>query len=180
MKNPVVLLINGPMCSGKSSVAELLLKKWPGSFRVSGDKIKWLISDYSADKYSGTGTVNRMLFKLAEAAIAENLSLIIEGNIGIMKNWRTKYADLAARNNLRFVEFNIEADFETLKKRFEERIANAEKIGGHISVRTLEGMKERYDAYVSLRDSKIKSFDSFAISPEEIALEIEQLMHQSL
>ena len=164
------------MCSGKTLVADLFLKNKPNCFRVSVDKIKWLISDYSLEKYGQTGVTHRITFKLATAAAAEGLSLVIESNPRLMVSWRPQYTALAKKYQLNFFEVNLEAPHEVLKQRFVERVARAERERGHISIKDEAGMEARYDAYISLRNPNVPTFDSSLMSTEEIVSKLDSLI----
>ena len=47
-ENQFILILNGPSCGGKSSIADILMSKYEGLFNSKGDKIKWLISQYES------------------------------------------------------------------------------------------------------------------------------------
>jgi adenylate kinase family enzyme len=172
--NPFILLINGPQCAGKSTVAELLLNSYPNLFHITGDKIKWLISDYaqSKQKYSESDVINKMLYKLSESAIVEGFSLLIETNIGLMKSWIPKYKALADSNEFVYLELNIEAPYDVLKERFEKRAQSAKAQGSKISVTKVDDMKLRFDGYQKYKNSSVPTLDSYRMSSEEILNQI--------
>jgi adenylate kinase family enzyme len=169
-----IIILYGPQCSGKSTVAKLILEKVSEVFHASVDKIKWLISDYSAEKYSGKGITDRLVLALMTQAAKEGFSILVEGNTKMMANTEI-YSKMAADNNLQLVEVNIEAPYDILLDRFNLRVKDSEIKGNKISVKTEEGMKERFDKYQELKNHNIPTFDSAKMSPEEILLEIEKL-----
>jgi len=175
MSKKFILILYGPQCSGKSSVAKLIIEKTAGTFHVYFDKIKWLISDYSAEKYSNTGIVNRLALSLARQAAVEGFSILVEGNAQLIAEI-DEYHKIAEANNQRLVQVNIEAPYETLLERFNLRVKDAEIKKTKISVTTEKGMKERYDKYHELKDTQIPTFDSSVMSQEEILSEIEKLI----
>ena len=167
-----LLIIYGPMLAGKTTIANYLCESIPGVFQVSFDKIKRFISDYVPDgRYNET--MNGLVYALSDKAAENGLSLIFEGNIRIQKELRQTYKELADKHGLRFVEIKIEAPLEVLKNRFNERIADK---GKKLFVRTMEGMLERYDAYMANRDNDNPTFDSSASSLEDISVKIKSIL----
>jgi len=174
MSKKFLIILYGPQCSGKSTVAKLLLEKTPEVFHASPDKIKWFISDYSAEKYSGKGVINRLTLSLVNQAAAEGFSILVEGNIKIMLG-ADEYNKIAEDNNMKFIQINIEAPYEVLLNRFNLRVKDAQEKNTKISVKTEDGMRERYNKYHELKKQEVLTFDSSTKSPEEILSEIESL-----
>ena len=169
-----ILSINGSICSGKSSVAELLLNKRPRSFRVSTDKIKWLISNFSKDEQRELA--RRLTLKLAEAACDEGLSLIIDGNGRFDKNYNQDYEKLAEKKKIFFIEINIDAPLEVLKERFNKRVESAMAANSKISCTTEEKMLEFYNSYLKYKNQEAVAYDSSLLSSEEICEEVLELL----
>ncbi len=175
MSKRFILIIQGPMCSGKSSVAKILISKYPELFHASGDNIKWFISDYSAEKYSGKGIITRLLSSLVSQAVLESLSVLIEGNVGLQKDVKI-FSDIAEKNEFNFIQVNIEAPYNVLLDRFNKRVEDALEKKTNISVKTEENMKKRYEGYQEFKDKTLPTFDSSKMSPEKIADEIQSLI----
>ena len=106
MNKKKLILIFGPMCSGKSSLIKLFQKDEPEFFHASMDNIKWFISDYSTEKYAKLGSVNKILFAMNKQAVLENLSLIVEGGVGLIKNLKHN-EKLAEENEILLIKINI-------------------------------------------------------------------------
>lgn len=175
MPNKFILVIYGPQCSGKSTVVKLIMEKYPEVFHASLDKIKWLISDYTAEKYSDKGTVGRLNLALARQAAAEGFSLVAEGNSRFVEEIGS-YAEIADKHKIRLIRVNIEAPYGVLLDRFNLRVESAKVQKTKISVTDEQGMKERYDRYQKNKDAQIPTFDSSKMSPSEILTEIEKLL----
>jgi len=170
-----ILMLNGPMCAGKSTTGELLLNEIKNSFRVSSDKIKWLISNYSKDEHSELAY--RLTLTLANSAFHEGLSLIIDSNTYSAKLAALNYKELAKSEKAKFLIVNIEAPIEVLTKRFKERLISAKESNSKISVTTIERMLEIYQKYIEDKDENNFTFDSSVLKPEEICKKITELIN---
>jgi len=175
MANKFLLILQGPLGAGKSTVAKLLSENAKGVFHISGDKIKWFISDYSAKKYSGNGVVGRLLLSLVSQAAKENLSIIIEGNVATIKYDAKAYSDVAKENNMNFVQVNIEAPYNVLLDRFKQRVKNATEQKTKISLTSVKDMKNRYGAYQKFKNNNLPTFDSSVMSPVDISKKIKSI-----
>lgn len=173
MPKKFLVIINGPLCSGKSTVAKLLSENKSDIFHISGDKIKWFISDYSSEKYTKTGIINRLLLSLVSQAAKEGLLIVIEGNIALLKE-SEEYLKIAEDNNMNFYQCNIEAPYDILLKRFNQRVIGALESKIKISAKTEDDMKSRYDSYQELKNKNVQLFDSSKMSPQQIVKEIEK------
>ncbi len=165
MKN-FILVLNGPMCAGKSTVTKLLMQR-DGLFKGSYDAVKWLISNYSADNENHRKISKEVIFGAITKAVESGLSVVIDGGFN---DYRDKYRDLADKNNYVYLSVNIEAPLEVLEKRFLDRVESA-KLNEHknISVTTLEGFHSRYQWYLNQnKDPEGLTLDSGSLTSEEI------------
>ncbi|MBP6925607.1 MAG: AAA family ATPase [Candidatus Pacebacteria bacterium] len=172
MKKSIIVL-NGPICAGKSTVTKLLMKN-DNFFRGSYDAVKWLISNYSTDTKSHREIAKEIIFSAISIAAESGLSIVIDGGFA---DYRDKYKELAQKFNFHYVSINIEAPVEVLEKRFLERVDSASKVDSkNISVTTLEKFHSRYQWYLNTnKDLDGITFDSGKMSPEEIITEINAL-----
>jgi predicted kinase len=161
---PFVLIIYGPVCAGKSVTAKYLMDKLPSLFRVSIDKVKFLISDFTTAKYPLLP--NQMVLDLATRALEAGLSLVVEGNRTIQKELWKNYEILAQKYGARFVEVNIEANPDTLVERFKDRVVQAKAKEKKLSFTTIEAMVERNEDYF-----KMKKPDLLTLSSDELTVE---------
>ena len=167
-----ILIINGPSNAGKSTITELLLSRHKNLFRVSYDKIKWLISDYSAPKYHKV--VDELVYTLAKAAFHKGFSLVADG--AMLKETREKYRRLAANNKVRFLEINLDAPLPVLKARLKQRVASARRAGTKISVTTVAGMMRVVRRHYQNKNVDALTFDSSILTPKQIVANIEKLL----
>ncbi len=161
-----ILLVSGPLCSGKTSLAEVFMKKETRVFRASFDTIKRLISNFDAEK--NRGIVTELVFSLSKEAFKKNFSLYVEGSASIFEKMREFYKTLAEENNIIFLEINLEAPIEVLKKRLEERV----KSGKALVVTNMEQFMRRYNLYIEHKDSTLETYDTSKNTPEEIYLSV--------
>lgn len=170
-----LLILNGPMCTGKSTVTKLFLQK-ENVFRASSDRIKWLISNYSADNQHHRTIAKKIAFSTIESAMDCGLSVVVDGGLG---EYKDKYKELAAKYNFVYVSVNIESPLEVLEKRFLERVESAKRDENKIiSVTTLDGFHSRYNWYLEQnKDNEAITLDSNKLTAEEIVLSIERLIN---
>ena len=168
-----ILILNGPVCAGKTSVARYFYSKYKNIFTARGDKIKWMISDYDRLNLNYKENIVEMVSTLIQSAIKCGFSIVHDWSI--TNKQRIKYKKLAKQYGLIFMEVNIESDFCTISKRFDERIVAAKK-GAKISLTDPKIMKKRYEDYFNLKKEDLPTFDSGKLSPEEISKKIISLI----
>ena len=172
--NQFILIINGPIVGGKTSAVESIMNQYKKVFRLSANKIKFLISDYTPDR--DRNLVHESVLLLADNMLKNGMSLLMEGGSVMQGNLNEGLKELADKHNIKVTIVNIEAPLEQLKKRFEERVLNSITLGKKISVIDDAGFMERYNAYLEIKDQAIKTFDSGAQGPGEIAKQIMALV----
>lgn len=169
-----ILILYGPMCSGKSTVAKIFLEKTPWVFHLSGDKIKRMISSYTPREY--LWVMNNMMVDIAESAVKNWLPILVEWNVWLQNEVRKKYQSLANKHWYKFIEINIEAPVEILEERFLERVKNATEKWSKITVTTVDEMMKRYNGYMQYKKWDISAIDSYNLTPTEIYEKIVSLM----
>ncbi|MFA4931184.1 MAG: AAA family ATPase [Patescibacteria group bacterium] len=162
-----LLILNGPYCAGKSSVAQYLLDNYDGIFRAWRDRIKWMIAGYQAER-DGKITAE-MTMALIDVALSHGLSVVQDQAITL--GWEGKYQLMAKKYETKLIEVNIEASYEVLEKRFAERVAAA-KVGAKISMTDPEKMREQYFYYQKHKNNDNLTYFSDQKTPVEIAEEI--------
>ncbi len=172
--NQFILIINGPIVGGKTSAIEAIMSQYKKVFRVSPNKIKFLISDYTPDR--DRSLVHESTLLLAEKMLEGGMSLLIEGGSVMQGNLNENLKQLAVKHNLKVTTVNLEAPLPVLKKRFDERVLNSITRGSKISVTDEAGFMQRYSAYLEIKDEGEKTFDSSTQSPGEIAKAIMALV----
>jgi predicted kinase len=158
-----LLLVNGPSCGGKSTVIDILFDKYSDLFKAKSDAIKWLISGYQASVQRHI--VHEMTFQAAWVALSNGLSVLKEGAMFEPE----KYLQLAESLKLPVFVANVEAPWEVLIARFEERLKAREDGTRKMANIDPGRFKEIYDSYHSSKMPSTLQFDSSRQLPEEVA-----------
>jgi predicted kinase len=116
------ILINGSSCSGKSTIVRNILTQGEHLFHLSYDSLKWSFSQYSPNKQFTD--VQSVMLSVAETVFTLKYDVICDS--GLFKEWREKLINLAEKHGYEILEINLEADPETLSKRFNERMQEAQ------------------------------------------------------
>jgi len=168
-----ILVLNGPICSGKSTVVELLLSRHEKLFLASYDTIKWLVSNYSSDKH--LAVVTDLVLPLAESAFDKGFSIIADAVT--LKTTHQRFAELAKRKGAKFIEVNLEAPLPVLEERFKQRVEDSARMGTKISITDMQGMMKIFKRYQDNKNFDAPTFDSSILTSEQIAAEIEKLIN---
>lgn len=166
-KNPFLLLIDGPSCSGKTSVASAITEKYGEIFNAKHDKIKWLISNYKSSNHRNI--VYDITRSTIKTALENGLSVIKEGSFEPQK-----IIEIGKQLNVPVFVANIVAPKEVLEERFKKRIEKKKDDPEvKISNTSLERFNEKmYNKYLESKLDSPLEFDSSKQSPEEIAEKI--------
>lgn len=171
--NQFILIINGPVCSGKTSTIDVVMGNYKKVFRLSQNKIKWLISDYTPDR--DRKAVQESLLMVAEKMLENGMSLILEGGSVTQGEMNKALEGIGEKHGIKTTYVNIEAPLNVLKERFAERLKVSAERGTKVSFTDDEGYMQRYNAYLAIKGND-PVFDSGALSPEQIATEIMKLV----
>jgi predicted kinase len=156
-----LLIVNGPSCGGKTTVAKAILERYGSIFDASMDNIKWHISDYAPERHRPT--VQDMTHELMHIALKHGLSVLKQG-----ASWKPEdIIAIADEHKVPWVLVNVSAPWDVLAQRFEGRIEEKIK-GGRISNVSHERFKELYDMYQETKMETPLEFDSSKQSPEEM------------
>ena len=166
MKKPFLIIIDGPIGSGKTTVSELLHKKLRKTALISLDKIKRLVSDYKPmHKY------HQLASEVGKAMVKEYLkngwNVIIEKAF-TREKFIKKYLNFNKNKGIRVFVYQIMIPFDIAIKRVRQR----EKFRNQISKLSTNRIKRNYRHYDSYGYKKAKIFDSLKLKPEKIAAEI--------
>ena len=159
------LVLDGPSCGGKSSVADVIQSRLPGVFNARLDKIKWLISDYASKRYDTV--LEEMMFAMTEATLKHDLSVVWEGSGRLLRSLK----QLAAKQNVPIVFANISAPKDVLHSRFQERI-EAKAQGARVANTDVSRFERVRQLYEETKVDTPLEFDSSTQSPAETADDI--------
>ncbi|MFA6514901.1 MAG: zeta toxin family protein [Candidatus Paceibacterota bacterium] len=169
-----IIILNGSSCSGKSSVIKILMKNNENLFHLSYDYLKWSFSKYKSDKYYKD--VQKIVLAVAKETFSMKYNIISDSSL--TREFRQKLIDLAKQENYEVVEINLEADFEVLLKRFNERVESALKVPKEdrkISNLSVDRFKELYEIFNKEKNLKAIAFRTDLESSEDIAEKISRM-----
>ena len=115
---------------------------------------------------------------LAVAQEAFNLGYDVVSDSSLTREFREKLINLAKQKNYEVIEINLEADFDILLKRFNERVESALKVPEkerRISNLSVDRFKEIYNIYNFEKSTNAIVFRTDKESPEEIAEKIDKM-----
>lgn len=169
-----LLILNGSSCSGKSTIIKNIMGQKSRLFHLSYDPLRWLFSKYSrSEQYKDVWAV---VFAIADAVFKMRYDIIADAVL--YKERRNKLIELAKQAGYSVIEINLEADYNVLAKRFDERVAGAladpEK---KISNLSKDRFKELYDIFHSEKNLQAITFNTDIQSVEEISQKILELLH---
>ncbi len=166
------IILNGGSCSGKSTIAKNILKQRDRLFYLSYDAVKWSFSKYSPDEHFDD--VHAVMLSMAQVLCEMKYDIITDSGLWI--EWREKLLGVPRSHGYDIIEINLDAEYETLAKRFDERVekalASPEKRISNISK---DRFKELYDIFQKEKNPSAITFRTDAQSIEEISESIMKL-----
>lgn len=178
---PDCLVIGGPPCAGKSTLARTVSARrgWPV---LAKDDYKELVFDRLGardDAWSRQVSVLAwdLLFREAELLLAAGASCVLEGNFRVehgprLRRIAERVARAAAGRRVRFVEVRCRASGDVLLARFRRRVANAERHPGHDDAAALARIAPELSAAAPVAlelDGAVLDYDSTAgLAPDAL------------
>ncbi|MDD4989487.1 MAG: AAA family ATPase [Candidatus Pacebacteria bacterium] len=160
-----LLVLNGASCSGKSTIIKNIMKEKEGYFHLSYDSLKWQFSKYVSGKYYKD--IHIIMLSILDAVCKLKHNVICEA---YHRESREKLISLAKEYGYQIIEINLEADFEVLSERFEQRVsealANPEK---RVANRTIERFTELFDIYQKEKNPSAIIFRTDTKSIKEVS-----------
>jgi predicted kinase len=115
------LSINGPSCSGKSTIIKEMMKTQDSLFHLPYDSLKWLFSKYNSKTHYQK--VQEFVFSVAVFALEQKYDIISDSSLH--REDGNRLIDLVRNHGYKIIEINLSADFSVLEKRFDERVSSA-------------------------------------------------------
>lgn len=159
-------IIDGPMGSGKTTIAKLVHEQIENVALIGLDQIKWTLSGFDR-----TPEQNRMTGKVVQAMaktyLQNGASILLDEGFGKAEVMQP-YLDLAAELSIPVFVFQLEAPDDVLLARLEKRPAPEQSRTPMPIDRTLRNISAHHDG----KYQQAKTFDSTQLSPDEIAEKI--------
>jgi predicted kinase len=145
MDKPLLIIVSGPSCSGKSTLAKKISDKFQLPL-ITKDSIKELIfdnlgwSDREWSKKVG-GASNKLLVYFLDAMLISNKPIIIESNF--KKEFDTKpILDKLSKFGYLSLQIMCQCEGQTLFERFKKRSESGERHPGHNDSKNYDEFKE--------------------------------------
>lgn len=115
-----IVILDGPMGSGKSTVGKLLADKLKRTALIHEDRIKWFISDFKRSKRDNA-IVRAVLIEMCKEYLKHNINLVVPQ--GFMEKRRpiAPFLAMARKNKCRILVYHLNAPRNILLKRIKDR-----------------------------------------------------------
>jgi predicted kinase len=160
MKKQFVIILEGPMGSGKTTISSLLHSKLPRTALLGMDKIKWFLSDFQ--RVEDYDLVSRVMLGMCKTFLEQGCNLLIEQAFW-KKEYVQPYIDLTNEFKADLHFYQLEAPEDVLKKRAQGRPNTPQKppvTTGRIDENLKKWQENRYEFG--------KNIDTEKLSPEEV------------
>ena len=166
MKKPLLIKIDGPIGSGKTTVSNLLHKKLKKTALICLDKIKRLVSDYQP-KYKYHHLASEVGKSMTKEYLKRGWNVIVEKAF-TKEEFIKEYLNFKKNNKIKVFVFQIKSTLDVAIKRVRKREKFRES-NTRLSLNRIKRNHKHYDFYGY---KKAKTFDSVKLKPEIIVKEI--------
>lgn len=158
-----LLLIDGPMGGGKSTVADLLKKSLVGAVFTGLDRLKWSIAGFNRTPEENKLAAH-LVESIARTALEDGASVCVEQ--GFMRaEYMEPYIKMAHGLGVELLVYQIEAPREALIERLTSRKTPTE---AKTQV-SREKIEKNIDSYFENKYKQAKVIDSQNLAPEQIS-----------
>lgn len=138
------LMLNGCSCSGKSTMVQKILESKAKYYQLSYDSLKWSFSQYKSDTHYDD--VRKLVRAVAKGVCDMEYNIVCDS--ALYQETREALLNIPKEHGYEIIEINLEAEYEVLAQRFDERVAGAlANKSIKISNTSKERFKEIYDIY---------------------------------
>ena len=172
-----LIILNGASCSGKSTIVKRIMKERDNLFLLHYDSLKWLFSQYSNEKHYDD--VQKVMLTVAGKIFQMKYDVICDS--GLRKISRDNLIDVANKYKYEIIEINLDADYEVLAKRFDERVKRVMSVpekDRRISNMSMDRFKELYDMFQSEKNKEAIEFNTDTQTEEEISESIINILNK--
>jgi predicted kinase len=157
-----IIIIDGSMGSGKTTIGKLLHKQLKRTAILSTDAIKWFISDFERGERDNAISA-AVLRQMAQEYIKQGISILLPQGFW-KKEYLQPYIKLAEENNLQLHVYQLEAPRDILL----DRISKRPKAELATSPVPQERVEKNLKTWEENRYEMGKTFNTGEHSPEEI------------
>jgi predicted ABC-type ATPase len=169
MNKPFLIIIDGPMGSGKSTVAQLLQKKIKEKTAlISLDNLKRIVSSYKLDSHVHLSLASKAGAAMANVYLKEGVNVLVEKAF-IREKFLKSFVNSIKVKSRVFI-YQIEVPFHIGFSRVKEREKLKEK--GIPKNKLKEKVTRNYSHYHQFRYRRARVFDSSELSPGKIVNKI--------
>lgn len=161
MSKQFIIIIEGPMGSGKTTIAKILHPQLPRTVILGIDKIKWFLSDFQRTP-DDNELMSDALIAMAKVFLTAKCNLLVAQGFW-KKEFVQKYSDLAKEFNLDVYFYQLTAPEEVLRQRIKERPV----ISGR-PVLTQERIDRNLNTWKENKYEMGTEIDTIKYSPEEV------------
>ncbi len=168
MIKPYLILIDGPMGSGKTTTTKLLNQKLPNTARVALPDIKRLVPNYKEDKKT-LKIVREVMEAMIDKYLKHNVSVIVEQvskseGIDVLRN-------LASIHNADFYAYRLTAPKSIRLKRVHERtkdMMGVSKLSQSKVNKLAKYFEPNHQFYLDNKVNTVETIDSSKMNTDEI------------
>lgn len=159
-----LLLIDGPMGSGKTTVSAILHKKVKNTAHIGLDRIKWFVSGFKRNKAQNTMT-RAVGMAMAKEYLRQGVNVIVEQ--GMRKETIKKYKKVAKNYKVNFFVYQLHIPKKVSLLRVKQRLEKWPRRQGKRV--TLPRVLRNYHIYSENKDTTLHVFDSAELTARQIA-----------
>ena len=158
---PFLILIDGPMGSGKTTVSQLLHKKLKRTSHIGLDRIKRYISDFKRNPKDNEISRN-IVFAMTDAYLKQGINVIVEQ--GMRDTHINAFKKIAKKNKIKCFIYQLDAPKKLLFERVHKRTA----LLGKPKTSTAR-IERNYKIHLANKYKHMNIFNSEKLNPEQIA-----------
>jgi predicted kinase len=156
-----LLVVDGPMGSGKTTVSAILHKKLKRTAHIGLDKVKWFISDFKRVA-TDNEIVQSVVSAMTEEYLHQGINVILEQ--GMRDERVKKLRKLAKKSGARFLGYQLDAPKKLLFTRVKQRpvVPGKPKISD-------ARIERNYRAYLKNKPSGLIVLDVEKMTAQQVA-----------
>lgn len=159
--NKFLLIIDGPMGAGKTTVAKILHEKIKHTAHIGLDRIKWIVSGFQRTPMQNEMT-RSVVLEMTKEYLHQGVNVIVEQ--GMKTEQLAIYKKLARKNKAGYLVIRLNASKEVLFERVRQRLPSP----GKPKVSNARILRN-YRVHLANKHSEGFEIDTEKKTPKEIA-----------